>query len=310
MNDYLTTLAIRMLRPTETLQPRRGTIFEPPPAMSGVSAVALDAGMPEDEQEDDGVRPAAGDAPVPAVRFRNDMPWRLDRLVPPAGATVTRKVPALHRDELETGAEPSVTAYPLKHAVSAAPGASAAEMPSDEAVAEDRTGGYPAMPAADHAVPPRPAPDVPHARAISSGSAAFSAPPPPRITDEPAPVVDPARGIQARVDAAGRSRAVPAPPRVSGRLSDGSPDVRNGATVRDVLQPASTGVSLPPALVPREESRREAPPEPATVRVTIGRIDVRAIMPEAPFRQPPPSAKPDRRLSLGDYLRTQKRGYR
>jgi hypothetical protein len=51
------------------------------------------------------------------------------------------------------------------------------------------------------------------------------------------------------------------------------------------------------------EGDRRADPEPTVVRVTIGRIEVRAIMPAVPPVEVP--AKPAPKLSLDEYLRKQ-----
>jgi hypothetical protein len=48
--------------------------------------------------------------------------------------------------------------------------------------------------------------------------------------------------------------------------------------------------------------RREPAPVERVVRVTIGRVDVRAVQPAAPER-PAPRQKPEPRLSLDEYLR-------
>jgi hypothetical protein len=56
----------------------------------------------------------------------------------------------------------------------------------------------------------------------------------------------------------------------------------------------------PPASVPSEGT---AMPEPApTIKITIGRVDVRAIMPAAHVPRPAPT-RPKPALSLEDYLK-------
>ena len=51
-------------------------------------------------------------------------------------------------------------------------------------------------------------------------------------------------------------------------------------------------------------------PEPApTIKITIGRVDVRAIMPAAPAPRPAP-ARPSPALSLEDYLKQREGGRR
>jgi hypothetical protein len=58
--------------------------------------------------------------------------------------------------------------------------------------------------------------------------------------------------------------------------------------------PAPAAPSLPRA--PADD-----PHEPAVVRVTIGRVDVRAVVPPAPAEQRKPRRQP--RLTLEEYLR-------
>jgi len=66
----------------------------------------------------------------------------------------------------------------------------------------------------------------------------------------------------------------------------------------------------PPALNGRQSSRVEAPEATApTVRVSIGRIEVRAVFPEQPQRQPPPLPR-NPALSLSEYLKQRDGGMR
>jgi hypothetical protein len=77
-------------------------------------------------------------------------------------------------------------------------------------------------------------------------------------------------------------------------------------------------VARPPAFAPQAERRADSParqqPEadaPSVVRVTIGRVDVRAVMSPAPAA--PPAQRPARKgpsLSLEDYLKERDGGRR
>lgn len=51
--------------------------------------------------------------------------------------------------------------------------------------------------------------------------------------------------------------------------------------------------------------QRSDPPLPPIIRVTIGRVEVRAIMPSAPATQSPTQSKPALMLSLDEYLKRQ-----
>jgi hypothetical protein len=66
---------------------------------------------------------------------------------------------------------------------------------------------------------------------------------------------------------------------------------------RDPVRPEATRQVLPMSAAPI--AIREAPP---TIRVTIGRVDVRAVMPEQPARLPQPEAR-KAAPSLEEYLR-------
>jgi hypothetical protein len=79
-------------------------------------------------------------------------------------------------------------------------------------------------------------------------------------------------------------------------------------------RPRRTFLEPPPARRPapsvstsiRAERERTAPPEPPTVHVSIGRVDVRAIVAPPPARPPAPATRP----SLEDYLRGRQGGAR
>ena len=80
---------------------------------------------------------------------------------------------------------------------------------------------------------------------------------------------------------------------------------------------ASPGTSLPTNWTPftRKDSealqalqQREAPAP--SIRVTIGRIEVRAIMPAKEPAARPPTRRPGPKLSLDDYLKQQNGGQR
>lgn len=74
------------------------------------------------------------------------------------------------------------------------------------------------------------------------------------------------------------------------------------------LEPLPPPVSpgIPPQVTPARTALPLSQPEAPTIRVTIGRIDVRAVAPPSPQ---PPQAKPVKpNLSLSDYLKTRQGG--
>ncbi len=73
--------------------------------------------------------------------------------------------------------------------------------------------------------------------------------------------------------------------------------------------PVPASLALQAAPPPQLAPASQAPPVP-TIRVTIGRVEVRAVMPPAP---PPPARLPAATgltLSLDDYLKQRKEGGR
>lgn len=68
---------------------------------------------------------------------------------------------------------------------------------------------------------------------------------------------------------------------------------------------AETRLQMPPAFLPREDRPEK------TIKVTIGRIEVKAIMPQAPLSQPRAvPQEPQPKISLEDYLKKHRGGSR
>lgn len=74
---------------------------------------------------------------------------------------------------------------------------------------------------------------------------------------------------------------------------------------------ADTPEATQPAAVPRRRAVAEETSSP-TIRITIGRVEVRAVTPDPPPEpaQPSPAARPEMGLSLEDYLRQHNGGRR
>lgn len=78
------------------------------------------------------------------------------------------------------------------------------------------------------------------------------------------------------------------------------------------VQPNITAGSAPIGATSegRAAIRPEASPQPPTIRVTIGRVEVQAVMPPAPAPVFAPPARHEPRLSLDDYLKQRDEGQR
>jgi hypothetical protein len=116
-----------------------------------------------------------------------------------------------------------------------------------------------------------------------------------RPVRSPDPADDTPSGM-ASVDP-GTDRAQPATPRADDDGTE-SPASRLTVPMRAAAQTSRQALAREPTSERRANDDEAAP----TIRVTIGRIDVRAITPPAP---PPAPARPGPTLSLRDYLRQQ-----
>jgi hypothetical protein len=65
---------------------------------------------------------------------------------------------------------------------------------------------------------------------------------------------------------------------------------------------------LKPAATPAVSLLQPSPKEPPAIHVTIGRVEVRAMMPAAQVKPPPERSAP--KMSLDDYLRSRNGGQR
>lgn len=89
---------------------------------------------------------------------------------------------------------------------------------------------------------------------------------------------------------------------------------RNGNRTRRAITPISTVAARANAATPREQADADAPASPPVIRVTIGRIEVRAVTPPASGQRgearsaPPAEARPDTARSLREYLKQRSGG--
>ena len=320
MNDYLSTLVIRTMQPAETLQPRVGGMFEP--VGNDIDVTGDTRGIKEREAPE-GV--AAPDVP------RGDALWRLDQLLH-GGSYMAGKIDGGMRD-----AQP-VQGMQRTPEISGEMGVKGAGDPQRENHHTPSRDEYHDDADRDSHGALRETRDDVSASMHGSGAA-------PGIRGEGDGIVGvPGRSGRhrpVRVDAPEREEmpssdggVIAAGPKgsrdaeIEGTTAPRARAISRGSLQQGAARPEPEGTSIAkrptiepkvpgsshlhptPSLIPRMESVREERPEPRTIRVTIGRIEVRAIMPREPVRgesAAPPAAP---RLSLDDYLKAQKRGYR
>jgi len=100
-------------------------------------------------------------------------------------------------------------------------------------------------------------------------------------------------------------RATPVNPVADGESSP-RPTPESTLLVPQPRRASSDDTPIEPWHVPPMSAPEREPDTRPTVRVTIGRVEVRAVMPPQPMpaKRPPPTS----RLSLGDYLKQRNRG--
>jgi hypothetical protein len=275
MNDFLTRLAARALAPQPAIQPRTGSRFEPPATPPG-SAGPLRTARNED---------LALEEPLEIESRADDRRPLLS--VPPKLKT---ELPALPNDDA-----PRDRFAPVAPAVRLSPA-----LPNPPVVA---------VPAAT--VPPLPSrAEVVPAKAPAAAAAASRKGIESRSQPEEASAgsLRPAMPEQRRKPADDDALADPATSAThraqTTRRAEGAPPVRQPFAPAVVAAPVARSE---PAAATRSLPHETPPP---TIRVTIGRIDVRAIAPSpaaATASRPGPAAA---RLSLEDYLQRRSGGRR
>lgn len=336
MNDYLSTLALRALRPAETLQPRRSGMFEPSADPFGPEAIPRVPGGWESANIMAPAGPVEGAAAAPwspeqeRGAFAEPVRRQPQRIVaPPAPSS------AAHGGDKHDGAPASGALQSGEMAAEDAPGRVRSQSMGpllrshDISMARYDSGGI----GRDTGIVPQ---------AHGTGAAAersgrfLKLPGRPDMNVVPQPelslIPSPPR-MQPGIAAAGRENVAEreelslhpgyrepemAVPPVAGGAADRIAGSLRGGDRLSAEEPAwisSPAPDLPdrrltPASVPAGADLHQTRNEPPVVRVTIGRIEVRAIMPQAPSRPDPPARKREPRLSLDEYLRSQKRGGR
>ncbi len=152
--------------------------------------------------------------------------------------------------------------------------------------------------------PAQASPDRPEAQTQSDGpQPATAAAPSPRILRPRVPPSE-MRQPQAESEAEGPASV---PPGLVARRQDfaTSNDARRSS---DLVQTPVRPLAMAPESLADTRGMPAAPALQPTVRVTIGRIDVRAVFPTT--EAPPPAVEPAPSLSLADYLKQRREGLR
>ena len=313
MSDYLENQAAKALNQIEGLQPRVASLFESPSA----AGRPMTARLPANEEAAPGEPFSSGplvDAPLPPQEAFNDAwPSR-----PP-----TRGRPAASRPPQPPGIPDPVEDPPPEQWVYRQP----APLLTPQA-ADSTSGQIPVQPGPNLArtIPTaspaassstgaaRPLdvktahpshPDTPTLVPVTAGQETAVGPSTPTAKKESLSALEQiiVRTVDERttlLDAPQFENIThPEPVSVHARLSS--------TPAMPVVQPHVTLYREPPISISSEGT---AMPEPApTIKITIGRVDVRAIMPAAPAPRPAPT-RPSPALSLDDYLKQREGGRR
>ncbi len=266
MNDYLTSLAARALAPP-AIQPRQGSLFEPaatPPGSAGPRRTVRQWGESHEETPE----------------------------TEPGGEDRGRLFPAPPRRE-EVQRRPAAEEAPPNHNQPVAPAVRPAPGWADAPV--------PAVPMATALPAParaQMAPTVTHAPPVAT-------PPRPPLDSRPRP--ERAR----EEDPPPKVMSGPARPAARRELTPvETADTRDAPAARRASDSPPVRSPFAPAVVAASQARSEkaatgsvSQPGPTTIRVTIGRVEVRAVTPPAAAPGPSRAAKSGARLSLEEYLK-------
>jgi hypothetical protein len=345
MSDYLSSLAARTLRREPAGEPRRAQMFEPrreTPDSPFIEEVR--EGLPGAETFEGGAAetptpPAPHTPTAPAVYELGEGKGNEPRAQSPHHPAPA-KPPHVEGDKPEPAFH-----EPPRHAEAPRPPASAQLLNTPHGALESEAAGRPpappevkGLPQAQLAAPSSPVGVFAEDVADTSRPLAPSA----QSATQVPPATDPgeasARTLRADVfDEGGREQAPavvlrpPVEPDAARPESKGSttvagmevvaqpssrpPEAVAPAEVRPVLArpstPTARATTLPAqagqAAPPSREADAQAPPQPPTIEVTIGRIEVRAVTPP-PAPAPPPQRQAPPKMSLDDYLRAQSGG--
>jgi hypothetical protein len=310
VDDFLSRLARSALAPAPQVEPLMSGVYAGGPAPPAFEVVDEEAVAPPmttpppraavEGPRHEGVAPSAAPVPLPEARAtaEPEPPAPHDTLPRHGEARseprdVRHQPPAVPPQRGEVGETSRLAPAPRRDE---APRRSAATGPQDSRTIPPPRTRAREIPTGPRVTPPdgRPEPEP----GVTSGAAEILAVPAGEAGEPPA-------DIRAITPAARVSPAVPE------RESPRSPDQPPTDALRrapDVHVHVADRAVSPVATPAAEEARAETHPAPV-VRITIGRVEVRAIMPPAPAPRPAP-ARPAPALSLDDYLKQQTGGSR
>jgi hypothetical protein len=308
MSDYLENLAAKALNLIEGVQPRVASLFEPP-SMAGRPMTAR---LSANEEAVPGEPFASGpsyEAPLSTQEsFSNAWPSR-----PPTmglgrpAATLPPQPTDMTDTSMHQPPGQWVNRQPAPPLPSPVVGTASGQLPTQPGPHPARTmsTATPAASSSPGAARPRDAttaqpshPDTPILVPVSAGQETVAGPSTSTATQESLPAL--AHIIGRAVDERAVWFDVPQPKNITHPESVSDHARRSSTPAMPVVQPRVTVYREPPVSTPSEGT---AMPEPApTIKITIGRVDVRAMMPAAPAARPAP-ARPSPALSLDDYLK-------
>ncbi len=289
MSDYLSRLVVRSLNQTEVIKPRLASFFEPSvqgePVFGAESgSERMDASSTSDETVHDNLQ---------SVWLSDQTPQLKPAALQPAGSG-SQQTPGQPR----LGMTQQAASSSVSPVVTAQSSGKTPQQKSSQDLSAPSGGDE------IHLVSPGAAAErsrsSAHEPAIRPITIKSSPPTSPEVTAQQSAV----RMVQQESDhemlippSPGDGETYHLPPRVTAE--------RNRESTREpVIQPVTIERIVPPA---KNQPRASEPAEPAVIRVTIGRIEVRAITP------PLPAAAPRKRpqgpaLTLDDYLKQRNGG--
>jgi hypothetical protein len=295
MTDFLTRLAERSLRLAPVLEPLQPPMFAP--------ESALLAGVPQETTAEEGARASAEPGPSPRLR-------------PVLAVSKGDEAGVLEQARTRVSSPPSLVA------------------PSTTLPGETPPRAFDMQPGVPGRELPRGAEELPAAFApvLSPRTSQPSSAPVQEEARQPVttavmtPLAQPHETDQAHGHDQSGSHVFPIPvthadtPTPAQRPTPGTPDTPSRVIDRRVAfemvpMPGVEMVPVPGAVpVAFPADQRRAAPEPSptapTIRVSIGRIEVRAIMPSVPPARHTPPAQSRPQLSLEDYLQQHRGGSR
>jgi hypothetical protein len=274
MSDYLANLTAKALNPMQGIQPRLASLFEPPSAAGRTMAAGLSANGEAAPGEPFSGGPSF-EGPL-STQESSSHAWqsRPPSTGPRRPVTTLPQQPTSMTDTFMDQLPGQGVKTP---AASSSSGATSGQLPADLVPSHQDTPSLVAVSAAQ-ATAAVPSTHTAKQESLSALEQIIG-----RVVDERAVLFD-----------VPQSQDVTHPESVSDHAR------RASTPAMTVVQPHVTLYREPPVSIPSEVTARLEPAP--TIRITIGRVDVRAIMPAVPAPRPAPK-RSSPALSLEDYLK-------